>query len=196
MEPVHRLACSRNDGDPATAQTRNSRASFAMLLTRQRFATGVLGAAALAAVLTVGLAACTTAPGAPATSADTSTKPAPGLPTLEPGSPPEFTPDGTATENLPFFDYTNIMVILGGGDIDGRDIIDGLAAAGFDKSQMEVSRDITPTGLRADSIQFSVMFHDECLIGQWGAGTGYHSMVASPLATDQCMVGATRPIDW
>ncbi|WP_232819205.1 hypothetical protein [Homoserinimonas sp. OAct 916] len=167
-----------------------------MRLKHQRFATGVLGAAALAGALTVGLAACTTAPDAPATSAGTSAKPAPGLPTLEPGPPPEFTPEGTAPENLPFFDYTNIMVILGGDDIGGRDIIDGLAAAGFDKSQMEVSRDVTPTGLRADSIQFSVMFHDECLIGQWGAGTGYHSMVAAPLATDQCLVGATRPIDW
>lgn len=197
MVPEVRFGSSQNAHDQTTAQTRILPLRSANGPRRPRF-TGVLGTAALAGVLAVSLAACTAAPEPPEASASvrTSTKPAPGLPTLEPGPPPEFAPDGSAAENLPFFDYTNIMMILNGDDIGGPQIIDGLAAAGFDKSQMQVSRDTTPTGLQADSIQFSVAFHDECLIGQWGSSTGYHSMVAQPLGTGQCLVGETRPIDW
>lgn len=183
-----------NTHDRATARARVRTRGFAVAPGRRAFA-GVLSASVLAGVLVVSLAACT-APESPEPSVGASTTPAPGLPTLEPGPPPEFIPDGSAAENLPFFDYTNIMVILKGGEVGGPQIIDGLAAVGFDKSQMQVSRDTTPTGLQADSIQFSVAFHDECLIGQWGASTGYHSMVAAPLGTGQCLVGETRPIDW
>lgn len=163
---------------------------------RRRAFTGMLGAAALAGVLAVSLAACSASPESAEPSVGASTTPEPGLPALQPGPPPVFIPDGGASENLPYFDYTNIMVILNGDDVGGPQLIDGLAAAGFDKAQMQVSRDTTPTGLQADSIQFSVAFHDECLIGQWGASTGYHSMVAAPLGTGQCLVGETRPIDW
>lgn len=195
MVPEVRIERSQYTSDRSTVQARILSLRSAAGPSRRGFA-AALGAAALAGVLVVGLAACTAAPEPAEPSASTSTKPAPGKPTLEPGPPPEFLPDGSAAENLPFFDYTNIMVILNGDDIDGPEIVDGLAAAGFDKSQMQVSRDTTPTGLQADSIQFSVAFHDQCLIGQWGASTGYHSMVASPLGTDKCLVGESRPIDW
>lgn len=197
MEPEARSRNEPHNRASVTVQTLTNLLRSAT--DRTRFVGArVLGGAALAGVLAVSMAACTAGPVAPEPSASTTTKPAPaaGLPTLEPGPPPEFAPDGTAAENLPFFDYTTIMVILGGDDIGGPEIIDGLAAAGFDKSQMQVSRDTTPTGLQADSIQFSVLFHDECLIGQWGASTGFHSMIAPPLATEQCLVGSTRPIDW
>lgn len=196
MAPEVRPGSSQNTHDQTTARAR-IRSLRPAIGPKRRRVTDVLGTAALAGMLAFSLAACTAEPESPEPSVSaTSKKPAPGLPTLQPGPPPEFFPDGTAAENLPFFDYTNIMVILNGDDIGGPQIIDGLATAGFDKSEMQVSRDTTPTGLQADSIQFSVAFHDECLIGQWGTSTGYHSMVAAPLGTGQCLVGETRPIDW
>ena len=51
--------------------------------------------------------------------------------------------------------------------------------------------------LQADSVQFAVLFDDECLVGQYGpASGGYHSAVRPALGTGGCLVGETRPIDW
>ena len=62
---------------------------------------------------------------------------------------------------------------------------------------MEVTFDRTQADLAADSIQFSVRVHGECLIGQNGpAAGGYHSIVADVLGSDTCLVGSTRQIDW
>lgn len=62
---------------------------------------------------------------------------------------------------------------------------------------MEVTFDRTAVDLEADSIQFSVRLHGECLIGQVGPdGDGYHSIVAPLLGSGTCLIGATRQIDW
>jgi len=78
----------------------------------------------------------------------------------------------------------------------GRDFIDALIAGGFDRSELEVTFDRTQTDLAADSIQFSVRVHGECLIGQNGPAVGgYHSVVADVLGSGRCLVGSTRQID-
>ncbi|MGO4691920.1 DUF6993 domain-containing protein [Glaciibacter sp. 2TAF33] len=110
---------------------------------------------------------------------------------------PTVKPMLSASENLAYFDSVSAGALAANPSADGRAFIDALAAAGFDKTQMEVTFDTTAANLAADSIQFAVRFNGECLIGQHGpASDGFHSMVAPLLGTGRCLVGATRQIDW
>ena len=56
--------------------------------------------------------------------------------------------------------------------VSGRAYIDALVAAGFDKSAMQVTPDQSTVGNPAESIQFSVRWGEECLVGQVGPSTG------------------------
>jgi hypothetical protein len=114
-------------------------------------------------------------------------------------SPPAatFNPSAPAEEALALFDSVNILTLATDADADGRFFIDGLAAAGFDKATMELTADRTTIGHPADSIQFSVRWGENCLIGQNGSAVGgYHSTLAAVLGTGKCLIGSTRPIDW
>lgn len=139
------------------------------------------------------LTACTpgTAPSPTATAAPTATsEPAP--------ESPVFHPDGTAEENLPVFEATTAQVWAASGSSSGRAYIDALVAAGFDKSAMQVTQDLTTVGNPAESLQFSVRWGEtECLVGQVGPSTGNPvTMVMDQLAEGRCLVGNTTPIDW
>jgi hypothetical protein len=152
-------------------------------------AVGVLPLCLLALGLLGSVCAC-----APST-----TSPAP-LPSASSGSSagpggPKLVPDGTAKENLSFFDATNEALLLTTPKPDGRGFIDSLVAAGFTKSDMEVTPDKTAIGLDRDNIQFSVKFGKQCIIGQFG-NVGYHSTLAPITQTGSCLVGLTRAIDW
>lgn len=154
-------------------------------------------------VVGLGLSACATgAPvdptGAPATDspATSSAGPNPSA-TPDDAPPPALRPDGSATDNLPYFDAVNLAVIAADAAAGGRDFVDALAAAGFETTAMQVTADTTTIGDPADSIQFAVLFAGECLIGQYGPKSdGYHSAVRPALGTGGCLVGSTRPIDW
>jgi hypothetical protein len=155
------------------------------------------GALAVLAVLATvaGLTGC----GSPEAVAPTAsqTPVASSTPTPAPTQPvaTHLVPDGTAEENLPYFDSINKALFATEPQANGRAIIDSLVAAGFDKSTMQVTPDTTPTHKNTDSIQFAVQLGSECLIGQ--AGGGEYTSVAGPaLATGGCLVGKTRPIDW
>ena len=155
----------------------------------------VIGGGLLAAVAALALAACTQAPAptvsptAPAPSASASVSATP--------PPPSLQPDGTADENLPFFTVVTQQVWAGPERMAGRAYIDALVAAGFDKSRMQVTKDQTAIGNAADSIQFSVAWGDECLIGQAGAAFPEPATVVLPaLEGGTCLIGDTRPIDW
>jgi len=117
----------------------------------------------------------------------------------ETSSPVDETPtidlDGTATDNKDYFDLVNNELITAGGALDGRAFIDNLIAAGYPKSDMEVTNDRTAINGAADNIQFSIRLNGTCLIGQYG-NIGYDSTAAALLTTGKCLVGATRPIDW
>lgn len=138
----------------------------------------------------IGVAGCTTQAPDPT--------PAPSAsPSPEPSAPPTLRPELSASENLAYFDSVNLAVVAANPEAGGRDFIDALVAAGFDKSQMQVTADRTTIDLQADSVQFSVLFQGECLIGQYGPKSGgYHGVVGPVLATGTCLVGQTRPIDW
>jgi hypothetical protein len=120
-----------------------------------------------------------------------------GTPSPAPTTPtgPAIDLDGTATENLPYFDQVNGELIAAGGTLDGRAFIDNLVAAGYPKSDLEVTSDTTAINGPADNIQFAVRLNGTCLIGQYG-NIGYASTAVELLATGRCLVGATRPIDW
>ena len=146
-------------------------------------------------VLGLGLAGCSAAPVDRAE--PTPTASATASPTPTEAAPPALVPEGTAAENLPYFDSVITAALAADPNVVGRGYIDALVAAGFDKTMMEVTADTTTKGEPADSIQFSVSIAEECLIGQNGPSTGgYHSALAPLLATGTCLVGATRQIDW
>lgn len=161
---------------------------------RRRFGTS----AALASVgvaIVIGTAACTS--GDPQPSQPSTARPTPTASSAPTATAPEFRPELSATENLAFFDWVNAGVVAANGAAGSRDFIDALTAAGFDKAQMQVTADTTTIGEAADSVQFSVLFQGECLVGQYGPKSGgYHGAVRPPLGTGACLVGQTRPIDW
>ena len=153
----------------------------------------------LGLAVTLSLAACAAAPAATpsATATAQATAQATPTPSATPAPAPELQPEKDAAANLAYFDTIATAVVAADGNAGGREFVDALAAAGFDRTQMEVTFDTTNVDLAADSIQFSVRFNGECLIGQNGPATGgYHSTVTAILASGTCLVGATRQIDW
>lgn len=106
-------------------------------------------------------------------------------------------PEGDAEANLPYFTSIVQNVAAGGESALGRAYVDALVSGGFDKGAMQVTEDESTVGNPAESIQVSVRWGEECLMGQVGPATGAPvTTVMSGLATGGCLVGATRPIDW
>jgi hypothetical protein len=148
---------------------------------------GLVRAGVALAVLALALTGCVDAPEpmpTPTTTASASPEPEPTL-DLE----------GSARDNHAYFDLVNTDLIAAGGTLDGRAFIDNLVAAGFPKTDLEVTPDRTAINIAADNIQFAVRLNGTCLIGQYG-NIGYASTTGDVLSTGRCLVGATRPIDW
>lgn len=152
------------------------------------------------------LSGCTPArPGdsAPATAPTTSAGPS-GTRAASPAATPAPTetvpvlkPDGTAADNLPYFASIVAGVWAGPDSVSGRAYVDALVAGGFDKAAMQVTNDQSTVGNPAESIQFSVLWAGECLVGQVGPATGEPVwVVMPPVGSGACLVGKTRPIDW
>ncbi|GAA2232529.1 hypothetical protein N1031_08525 [Herbiconiux moechotypicola] len=147
--------------------------------------------AALAAVLMLAGCVASTGDEAPATGSPEAT----GTPTSSAAPAAVLLPEGDAEANKPFFDQTNEAVLTGNPDAGGVEFTSALRSSGFDIAAMQVTPDVTTVGVAADSIQFSVRWGEECLIGQYGHGE-YSSIVAPVLGTGTCLIGQTRPIDW
>lgn len=152
-----------------------------------------------ATVVFVGATLCLACTPSDATPSPTATAPS-ARPSGSPSptqTPVELLPDGTARDNLPFFTETVTAVWEGPDQVSGRAYIDALVAGGFDKSDMQVTADQTTIGNPADSIEFSVRWGEECLVGQVGPEIGGVVTAVMPgLGGGLCLVGATRPIDW
>lgn len=171
--------------------------------TRHGEARGALGRAmrrgAIAAIVPVALVgmltACTSDP-EPTEAPATSAAPTSAAPTTAPTpAAGQLNPDGSAADNKTFFDSVNQSLIAANPAAGGVDFTSNLRTNGFDIAAMQVTPDITTVGVAADSIQFSVHWKDECLIGQYGQGS-YTSTVMPVLGTGGCLIGQTRPIDW
>lgn len=128
--------------------------------------------------------------------------PTPTAPSVTPSATPTATgpvllPEGTADDNLPLFTSVMQQVAAGPESVAGRAYVDALVAAGFDKSAMQVTADRTSVDNPVDSLQFSVQWGAECLVGQVGPSTPAPTAVVLPeLPSGGCLVGQTRPIDW
>jgi hypothetical protein len=144
------------------------------------------GLVATTVLLAVVLAGCVDAP-EPTPTASETTAPVDETPTID--------LDGTAADNKEFFDLLNTDLIAAGGALDGRAFIDNLIAAGYPRSDMEVTPDRTAINGAADNIQFSIRLNGSCLIGQYG-NIGYDSIATALLTTGKCLIGSTRTIDW
>lgn len=168
-------------------------------LRRTRRAWPALTSAAVGCLLV--LAGCSAAepiPTPPSTSISTDVAPsAAPSPSATAAPTAELVPDGTAADNLPLFSAVTAAVWATAEQGAGRAYVDALTAAGFDKTAMQVTYDESTVGNPAESIQFSVRWDDECLVGQVGPATGVPVTVVVPvLAEGTCLVGDTRPIDW
>lgn len=151
---------------------------------------GLLAGAALTAVL--GLAACTS-PAAPAPSATTAAPSTTG--TSEPEAPVALVPDGTAEQNLPFFEQVLRTAVEADPETPGLTVVDALVSAGFPREAMQLTADETSVGLAADSVQVSVKTSDGCLVGQYGPKSdGVRAVIAAPIATGACLIGRTVPL--
>ena len=164
------------------------------------FALTLILALALALALGLVLSGCTSGTPGPTSSPTPSGLPAespsPGASaSADPAPAPSLQPGGSASDNLPYFDSLNKALLAGNPMPGGRPIVDTLVAAGFDKSMIQVTPDKTAIGRDVDSVQFSVRFGDECLVGQAGP-TGYASTVGPTVAGTGCLIGITRTIDW
>jgi len=106
-------------------------------------------------------------------------------------------PDGTAAENLPLFAAVTDAVWASEQRGAGQAYVDALVGAGFDKAAMQVTPDQSTVGNPAESLQFSVLWGEECLVGQVGPAIGDPVVVVVPVLDEgTCLVGQTRPIDW
>ncbi|MGY3263332.1 DUF6993 domain-containing protein [Frigoribacterium sp. 2355] len=144
-----------------------------------------LALAAIVLAVAIPLVGCTSSP-----------EPSPTSSSVAPSTDaPPFSSTSTTAEALAHFDEVNAATVAANARPGGRAAVDALVAAGFDKSTMQVTADTTSIGRDADSVQFSVLWGQDCLIGQV-SGAGYSSQTAPVLGTGACLVGSTRAIDW
>lgn len=150
-----------------------------------------------AALIVMAVTACTAPPPPAPTPSPTDTAPAVTPSATPTPTGPVLVPDGSAADNLPLFRDVVEQVAAEHDAVEGRLYIDALVAAGFDKQAMQVTRDRTTVDNPADSIQFSVLWGQECLVGQVGPSTPDPTAVVLPaLPSGGCLVGDTRDIDW
>lgn len=168
---------------------------------RRMVVSGVVVLVAAAAVLTtVSLASAARPEASPVVqaagvhAAGASNESAPSASAVPSAPATSVTTPSTQTE-LASFDRANRALIAKGGTLNGRAFVDNLVAAGFKKSDMQLTADMTTVGLKADNIEFSVLVGSQCLIGQYGV-VGYASTVQPELATHDCLIGNTRSINW
>ncbi|MDJ1113680.1 DUF6993 domain-containing protein [Microbacterium dauci] len=156
-----------------------------------RTARALVTISVLGATMALALAACapepspTPRPSATATAESVSPSP---TPTLEPGSAEALRSTFTDVVEAVWSD---------GRSVAGRDYIDALVAAGFERDAMQVTQDRTSVDDPADSIQFSVHIGEDCLVGQVGPSVRGPIVALLPETPGEtCLIGQTRPIDW
>lgn len=109
---------------------------------------------------------------------------------------PVFVAGGTAQDNLPFFTKIVNDQWAAGSGVDRNAYINALVAGGFDKATMEAGASKTTLGNDVESLQFSVLWQGQCLLGQVGSATGDPIATVLPeLADGGCFVAVTPPIE-
>lgn len=107
---------------------------------------------------------------------------------------PEFVPDGSAQDNLPYIDWVLTKAGAGSGLLGSLDAVAALEEAGFTRENMEVTSDRTKLELAAESTTIVVIIDGECAMGQW-SNSWYSSSVEPLLASGTCLLGDTLSLD-
>lgn len=108
-------------------------------------------------------------------------------------------PAGDADANQAYFTQVANDYVASGQPYAGKAIVDAFAAAGFDKTLMQVSFDKTPYNKDVDALFLSVRIDTDCLIAQFvQAGRTVRVSKAPAVGAERnvCLVGKTRQIDW
>ncbi|MBD7994392.1 hypothetical protein H9639_03675 [Arthrobacter sp. Sa2CUA1] len=101
---------------------------------------------------------------------------------------------GPAASRIPEADAveTQLAALAAQAPKPSRDAVrDAYAAAGFAPESIEVSQDITPTGLAVDSIVAGAPVAGECVVGEVRSGAVTVTVVPA-LASGQCLIGDDR----
>ena len=120
---------------------------------------------------------------------------------LQPDATPSETPQATASVDpnsaegrKAAFDDALRETWDGGAGVDRDLYVEALVEAGFGTDSMEATDSIDSLGAPVTYIEIAVRIGDDCIVGQAGeAGTS--SILAAPLQTEKCLVGATPPVD-
>lgn len=142
-------------------------------------------------VASVALPGCAPTDAEPAPTATASTTP---TPTPTPAEDPELVEGGTAGQNRPYFEFVIDGLLTTTPQPPSLTVVDTLTAAGFPREAIQVTPDTTRVGEPADSILFSVLIGDQCLIGQVAGGTR-QTQLTDVLGTGRCLVGRTLSLD-
>ena len=114
---------------------------------------------------------------------------------VEPDYIPEFFPDGGVRENQPYLDWLIEQTLDDrASGRSGLAVVEALEEAGFDRANLEVTRDMSLIELPVDSVSVALLWGDECFIGQWG-NDWYVSQIEPVVATGRCLVGETVSLD-
>ena len=150
------------------------------------------GAGIVAALAAVTLSSCALLSGP---TPDTPERPTTPVPEVA----PEFVPDGSAEDNLPYFTEVIRTFAAGTEEVRGQQVSTAVMNAGFSKDAIQVSFDETKTDLVADAIYVSVRIDESCLLGQvMTEDRTFVTRVDAALGpnNDICLIGQTRLIDW
>lgn len=107
---------------------------------------------------------------------------------------PDFFPDGSAGDNLPYLDYVLQTAGAGQGGVESLEAVRVLEEAGFDRADIEITSDRTALRLPAESITVAIVIDGECAIGQWSS-EWYSSAVQPLLGSGTCLLGDTLSLD-
>ena len=155
--------------------------------------TAVCAGAAIATIL-IAVGGCTAVTPEPlATRTAATATPAP-TPTATPTADPTLVEGGTAGQNRPYLEFVITRELLNTPQPSSLFLVDTLVAAGFDRVALQVTEDTTRVGDPADSILFSVLINEQCLLGQVAQGA-VTTELADVLGTGRCLVGRTLSLD-
>jgi hypothetical protein len=100
-------------------------------------------------------------------------------------------PEGSAKQNLPYFNAVIQQAIAADPTMDSSGIAAVLSQNGFPAESIQFTFTRTAVGLASDSVDIAALWAGECLIAQFGpAIPQYHSVILPALATGGCLIGA------
>lgn len=139
----------------------------------------MLAVLALATCLLAGLSACSVAePAAEGTSQA-------ALPAPEADNPADTVPEAEAVKAA-------LSALAADTPAPSRDAVrEAYASAGFAPAEVEVSQDVTPTGLAVDSIVAGAPADGQCVLGEVRSGAVTVTVVPA-LGSGRCLIGSER----